>query len=230
MKYDILLFDADDTLFDFKACERKAFTENMEAHGVRVVPDMVECYSAFNDFCWKELERGEIEKSELVVKRYKLFLDHYKIAFDPKEINDGYEKALSEVAILLPYALKMVKRLSKKARMYIITNGLTAVQEGRFKKSPITPYFSDIFISEQLGSKKPDKLFFDLIEKKIPDFDKCRAVVIGDSLTSDIKGGNNAGIDCIWCNFRGKERLSGYEIIKEVANLEELTEYLEGEM
>lgn len=229
MRYDILLFDADNTLFDFTAGEKAAFTEAMNANGVNVEEGMVERYSEINERCWKELERGEIDKKTLVVKRYALFLQHYRLALDAAKVNEDYKNALATQAILIEGALELVKRLSEQAEVYIITNGLTEVQKGRFSRSPITGYIKKIFISEQMDCKKPDKLFFDMVEREIPGFEKHRAVVIGDSLTSDIQGANNAGIDAVWYNPEKKKAPAGYRIKKTVSSFEELEQFLMGD-
>ena len=159
MKYRFLLFDADNTLLDFTACEAKAFAEALKLCGIPQKPGMTEVYSAYNDRCWKELERGELTKPQLVVKRYALFLEHYGIDKDPQTVNETYADCLSKTAIELPGAEDLLKRLYGKAKIYIITNGLTKVQKGRFARTGMTEYIEEIFISEQMGCKKPCVVF-----------------------------------------------------------------------
>lgn len=230
--YDILLFDADNTLYDFDACEKIAFRRALDAAGISYAEGMTETYSEINVGCWKRFERGEITRKELTRLRYALFLERYGIAFDALALNDLYVGFLSEAAILLPGAEDLIRRLSAEASIYIITNGLSRVQHGRFDRSPLTPYVKDVFISEELGANKPDKLYFDRVIARIPGFDRARAVVIGDSLTSDIKGANNAGLHAVWYDrSRGRERPDGQVFDARVTDYRELLRFLyrEGE-
>ena len=222
MKYRFLLFDADNTLLDFTACEAKAFAEALKLCGIPQKPGMTEVYSAYNDRCWKELERGELTKPQLVVKRYALFLEHYGIDKDPQTVNETYADCLSKTAIELPGAEDLLKRLYGKAKIYIITNGLTKVQKGRFARTGMTEYIEEIFISEQMGCKKPDALFFSLVAERIPGFCQEQAIVIGDSLTSDIRGANNAGLPCCWFNPGNIPRPADLRIDYEIADLRQL--------
>ena len=229
MNYDVLLFDADNTLFDFTACEKAAFEKTLRAFGVDEKPGMLETYSAYNDACWKELERGEIEKPALVVKRFALFLGHYGIKGDPAEFNRAYLDNLSREAVLFEGAEEMIARLSEKARVYIITNGVTSVQRGRFARTGLPRCVKDVFISEQMGTKKPDALFFEKVAKAIPGFRKERALVVGDSLTSDILGANNAGLDCLWFNPKGEKAPEGLRITAEARDLRQMESIINGE-
>lgn len=230
MNYDILLFDADNTLFDFTACEARAFARTMRDFDIELKDGMTQTYSRYNDRCWKELERGELTKGELVVKRYALFLDHYGVDCDPVKVNAVYERNLSETAILFPGAEEMLERLCRKARIYVITNGLTQVQLGRFSRTRLGNYIEKIFISEQMGCKKPDALFFERATREIPGFSKERALVIGDSLTSDIQGANNYGLECVWYNPSGERAPGDLHITATVKNFTELEAFLkEGE-
>ncbi len=228
MRYDILLFDADNTLFDFTACEAKALAATLDECGIRHLPGMTEVYSKYNDDCWKALERGEITKKELVVKRYALFLQHYGLENNPEKVNAAYEENLSNTVIFIDGALEMIKRLYGKARIYIITNGLTKVQTGRFAKTELKKYIEKLFISEQMGCKKPDALFFEQVAEEIEGFSRNRAVVIGDSLTSDIKGANNSDLDCVWYNPAGIKAPENLRITKIVGNFSELEAFLSG--
>ena len=221
MKYRFILLDADNTLLDFDACEKKAFMCTMESMGIMPDDQVYEGYSAINLACWKQLEKGEITREELQILRYVRFANAFSLSIDPATTNERYISYLSKIGILIPGALEFVKTLARTAELYIITNGLARVQNGRFKDNPLCPYIRRIFISEEVGAGKPDKEFFDRVAKQIPDFDPKSAIVIGDSLTSDIKGANNAGLPCIWYNPKGQkagnERIdftvSGYDEI-----------------
>ena len=200
MKYRFILLDADNTLFDFDACEKKAFVQAMESFGVAPTDTMYHTYRSINHDCWKQLEKGQITREELQILRYARFTREFSLAIDPAGLNEQYVSNLSKIGILLPGAAEFVEALSKKAEVYIVTNGIARVQHGRFKDCPLVPYIRHIFISEEVGAAKPDKAFFDRVAQMIPDFDSKRAIVIGDSLSSDIQGANNASLACIWYN------------------------------
>ena len=226
-RYRFLLFDADNTLFDFTAGERAALTEAFEACGVPLYPGILDVYSACNEDCWRRLENGELGKKELVSLRFAQTFRHFGIEADAVRVDDVYEEALSKKAILLPGAKDMVKRFYGRAGIYIITNGLSRVQRGRFSHTDLFDYVDDVFISEEMGSKKPDAAFFDLVAARIPGYKKEEALVVGDSLSSDIRGANNAGLDCVWYNPRGAENTDGLRITKTVSDFDELTAFLE---
>lgn len=228
MYYDILLFDADDTLFDFGKCEEIAFEKALSKVGVDLIPGMTGDYSAINLECWKRLERGELSREDLKRLRFAVFLEKYGIDRDPAVLARAYEEELSRTAVLFPGAEDLIRRLSEKARVYVITNGLTAVQRGRFSRSPITKYLSGVFISEEIGYNKPDRRYFDAVIRGIPGFDRDRAIVIGDSLTSDVKGANNAGLRVLWYDPKGKGVLDeDVYFDARVGSYGEIEEYLE---
>ena len=211
MKYRFILLDADNTLFDFDACEKTAFYQTMEGLGITPTEAMYQGYQEINDACWKQLEKGQITREELQRLRFLRFAHRFSLSLDPIDANCRYIENLSKLGILIPGAVDFVKALSEMAKVYIITNGIARVQHGRFKDCPLLPYIQRIFISEEIGAAKPDKAFFDRVADMIPDFDTTKAIVIGDSLSGDIKGANNARLDCIWYN--PKEKKPGNEQI-----------------
>lgn len=198
MKYTTILFDADETLLDFRRSEREAVAEAFACLGVAVDNDMLDEYSRINAALWKKLERKEIEKSVLLYKRFEIFFDKYGFRADAKAMAKEYLRTLSQRAYLLNGAEKLCERLSGKARMYIVTNGVRANQESRLSKCGLLKYFDGVFISEATGFEKPQVEFFEYVAERIPDFSKDRAIIVGDSLSSDIKGGINFGIDTCW--------------------------------
>ena len=210
-KYDVLLFDADATLLDFHRSEYEAVIDCLEFAGLPTADEIIKKYSEINDGYWKMLERNEITKPELMVARWRSLLEYYDFDFDAKTISNLYPEKLSEKCYLLDGAEDICKKLYGNFRMYIITNGFKSVQQKRFCASPLEKYFDDVFISEDIGYDKPSIKYFELISKRIPDFDPTRALVIGDSLTSDIRGGINAGIDTCWYNPKGKKSSRRYE-------------------
>ena len=226
MKYEFLLFDADHTLFDFKTGEYYALKEALEYFGLPSTDAHIERYSDINVKYWKMLERGEIDKKSLMLARFVEFAREYGFEDKAQELSDLYMSNLAHEAQLFDGALEMVAELSKKYRLFIITNGVKSTQDGRLGISPITKYFEKIFISEVIGFEKPNKEFFDAVEKEIDGYCREKAIVIGDSLSSDIKGAINMGIDCIWYNPQKKEAPNGWKITHTVENFEEILDIL----
>lgn len=198
MKYKYLLFDADDTLLDFKRSERQALTETLTKFGIAPTDDLISGYSRINDSLWKLLECGGIEKTALRVRRFELFADEYSLARDPRQMADEYANRLSEQSCVIEGAEDICRELSAHFRMFVITNGIKNIQTKRMSASPLCKYIERSFISEDVGYEKPSAAFFDYVEQAIPGFDRSAALVIGDSLTSDIAGGIGAGIDTCW--------------------------------
>lgn len=226
MKYEFLLFDADHTLFDFKSAEYYALKEALEHYSLPSGDDVIERYSVINIKYWKMLERGEIDKKSLMLARFLEFAKEYGFEDRAQELSDLYMSNLAHQAQLFDGALEMVAELSKKYRLFIITNGVKSTQDGRFGMSPITKYFEKIFISEVIGFEKPHKEFFDAVANGIEGYNPEKAIVIGDSLSSDIKGAINSGLDCIWYNPQKKDAPEGWSITYTVERFEEILEIL----
>ena len=226
MRYEFLLFDADHTLFDFKTGEYYALKEALEFHSLPSGDDVIERYSEINVKYWKMLERGEIDKKSLMLARFVEFAREYGFEDKAEALSDLYMSNLSHQAQLFDGALSMIEQLSKKYRLFIITNGVKSTQDGRFGISPITKYFERIFISEEIGYEKPNKEFFDAVARGIDGYDPKKAIVIGDSLSSDIKGAINSGLDCIWYNPNKKDAPNGWEITHNVSDFDEILEIL----
>lgn len=226
MRYEFILLDADNTLLDFDACERHAFFCAMQNLGIVPTDSLYDSYSAINQACWKELEQGRITKNELKLLRFKRLFDHVCLPDMAEKANEYYISHLSQTAILIEGALGFVQKLSKEAKLYIITNGFYEVQTGRFADCPLIPYFKEVFISEKVGYAKPDKRFFEIAAAQIPDFHKEKALVIGDSLTSDIQGANNAGMDCIWYNPKAAPAPAHLSIDYIASNYDQILHYL----
>ncbi len=226
MKYEFLLFDADHTLFDFNKSEYFALKNALDFYSLPSTNDVIERYSVINIKYWKMLERGEIDKKSLMLARFVEFAKEYGFEDKAEVLSDLYMTNLAREAHLFEGALEMVEKLSKKYRLFIITNGVKSTQDGRFGISPITKYFEKIFISEVIGAEKPSKVFFDAVENGIEGYSREKAIVIGDSLSSDIKGALNAGIDCIWYNPIKKEAPEGWQITHIVESFDEILEIL----
>ena len=193
--YDIVLLDADETVYDFKRAEKTAVSLTFEQFGVDPTDEVVALYSDINLSCWKMLERGELDREELKSYRFqKLFEQIGAAPADYGAVNDSYLNHLAKQAFLLDGALHFIKKLHEYCRIYMATNGLTIPQTGRFNRAAFKPYVDGIYISEQIGVSKPDKAYFDYIFRDLNITDKSRVIMVGDSLTSDMLGGRNAGL------------------------------------
>lgn len=204
-KYKYLLFDIDDTILDFQKAEYNAFLMLLNDYNIEFKEEYYEVYRKENHRLWKEYELGNIKRHEIFDNRMIPLFDYLKITDDPKKASYRFLEYLSKGAYLIGNSYKVLERLSKKYKLYIISNGEPSVQYPRIKEVGIDKFFSKIFISEEIGHSKPNKEFFTYIENNILGFNKDEAIVIGDSLTSDIKGAINYGIDCCWFNPNNKE-------------------------
>lgn len=222
MAYRIALFDADNTLLDFTRAEAEAIRLCLTTHGIPADEATVALYSRVNDRHWKRLEQGLTTRERLKVERFRDFLAEAGYTSDPRRMAEDYLSALSEQRFLMDGALALIRELYGRCRLCIVTNGIAAVQRSRFGGCPLAPYFDDVFISEELGYAKPDPRFFERVAAAIPHFDPAEALVIGDSLTSDIAGGIRAGLDTCWFNRRGEAPPDGMAITYTVSSLSEI--------
>lgn len=217
-----ILFDLDDTIFDFGKAEENALKKTLLSIGVEPTEEAVKRYSEINLSQWKLLELGKLTRKELTVRRFKIFFDELGIEADTEKVNETYKKFLSQGHFFIDGAEKLLDELYGKYRLYLASNGTACVQSGRIASSGISKYFEHIFISEEIGFNKPSREFFDACFAKIQNFNADSTVIVGDSLTSDILGGINAGIHTVWFNARNQ---AGRENIKpeyEIKNLREL--------
>lgn len=172
----------------------------------REFPEMMaHDYYVINEGLWERIETGELTREFVRVERFRQLLDKYHIPGDPAGINDRYLANFQKLTIPTRNAQYVCETLCKTKTLAIITNGTASVQHARFRLSPMTPCFSEVFTSEEVGIPKPQKGFFDFVLEKLQIKDRSRVLIVGDSLTSDIKGGNNSGITACWYNPEGKE-------------------------
>ena len=222
MPYPYLLFDADNTLFDFDQAERNAHLLLCRAHGLAFSEEGYQLYHKCNADLWRDFDRGLCTKEYLLVERFRRYLAITGERADPEALNRDHLRALGEGAMLLPGAEELCRVLSRDHRLYLLTNAVASVQKTRFANSAIAPYFQGVFISEEVGVGKPDSAYFDYVFHAVPGLARDNALVIGDSLTSDIQGANNAALPCCWFNPKGQPRPQGQRIDYEIRALEEL--------
>lgn len=221
-KYKIILFDADNTLFDFSRAEREALSDTLRASGIEPTEERIEAYIAINDRLWKRLERGEIEKDALREERFRELCEVFSFSASVSKLAGDYVEFLSRKAYLLEGAEEICRSLAEKYRLYIVTNGIKTVQERRFSACELKPFFEDLFISEELGFEKPHRSYFDAVAARISDFSPEHALIVGDSLTSDMRGGVNYGIDTCWYNPNGVENKQKLPITYQIRALGDL--------
>lgn len=225
-RFDYVLLDADETIFDFKRAEAHSFKLMLEQFGVEYTDERLSLYSGINLKMWKALERGEVTRERLKTLRFDMFFEQIGVSgIDTVAVNDCYLTNLSNSTFLIDGAVEFVKELSKYCKIYLATNGLTKAQTGRFSKSAVKDYIDGMFISEQIGYAKPDKAYFDYIFSELKITDKSRVIMVGDSLTSDMQGGRNAGITtCLYsrngevvqsdlCDYRIKDYNEFFDIL-----------------
>ena len=197
---EFLFLDLDDTILDFHQAERIALAATLRSFGVEPVPEVMERYHIINQWHWEQLEKGLMTRDQVQTGRFAVLFRELGKPVDPKECTAWYQENLSKGHFFLPGAEDAVKRLSQKYRLYLASNGTASVQHGRLQSADLYRYFEGIFISEELGANKPSRAYFDACFAAIPDFDPARALMVGDSLTSDILGGKNAGLPTVWVN------------------------------
>ena len=219
-RYDNVLFDADDTLLDFKRSEKSAIAEALGSFGLSYDESVLLEYSAINQSFWKLLELGKIEKSKLKHERFRAFCERFKYDVPYVQLAERYMECLSTKSYLIDGAKEICERLSGECKLYIITNGIESIQRPRFSASGLEKYFSGVFISDLMGYEKPDIRFFENMEKTIGGIDKKRTLIVGDSLSSDMKGGLLFGVDTCLFNPRGKDYPEELNIKYSVSSLD----------
>jgi 2-haloacid dehalogenase len=224
MKYEIILFDVDDTLLDFGISEKNALHEAFLEFGLPTgAEDYAGCYQEISKVLWRDLERGHIDLTILGVERFKrLFLKH-GLDMDADAFSRAYLGHLGKEIHLLPGAIEVCEKLGG-CRLAIITNGFTAVQTARIGGSALCNSFETLIVSQEAGFQKPDRGIFDYAFSKLKITDKSKVLIVGDSLTSDIQGGLNYGLDTCWYNPHQKDNDLGIEPTYEIRTLTDLLE------
>lgn len=200
-----VFFDLDDTIFDFTKAERNALSATLRHFNVEPNEMILKRYSEINLSQWKLLEQGVLTREQIKTRRYELLFAEFNINLPPKSVTAYYESQLSHGHFFIEGAQEILKKLYPVYRLFLVSNGSEKVQKGRIESSKISKYFNRIFISEKIGYNKPDARFFAACFKEIPEFDAKKAIIVGDSLSSDIQGGIHAGIKTVWFNSKKTE-------------------------
>lgn len=223
-KYATLIFDADETLFDFKKSERIAFDQTSD--DFKLPSNYFSIYTAINTSIWKEFEQGEITQKELKVERFKRLADATEISFNAEDFANRFMKHLANASYIYPESHQILTQLKKHYKIAILTNGLKGVQTKRIGASEIAHLFDALIISEEVGYAKPDPRIFKLTLERVNTSDPSSALIIGDSLTSDIQGGLNSGIDTCWYNPEKKVNHASITPTYEIHQLSQLISLL----
>ncbi len=222
-KYYCVLFDADNTLLDFDAAESKALAETLVTYGIEPDAQTVQTYREINSELWKQLEKGQIRRDKLMSERFTRFLKAIDAAGNGAEMNRFYLEQLSTHPDLMSgNVLEVMGELSEVATLAIVTNGFDKVQSRRVQESGLNSYLEDVFVSEKLDSEKPNRKIFDAALRSLGVENREHVLVVGDSLSSDIQGGINAGLDTCWFNPNHAENPGKVCPTYEIASLEEL--------
>ncbi len=223
--YTSLFLDIDNTLLDFTKAEAVAVRKVLQSYSLPSDDSAVKTYSEINRQYWERFERGEIPKSEIFEGRFKTFLEVFGKAGDTAAISRDYCANLSEGYFTVEHAKEILEYLKVKGYyLCATTNGLSSTQFKRIKNSGIEPYFDRIFVSEEIGHQKPEKEYFDYVIANIPEKDKTKMLIVGDSQSSDILGGLNSSIDTCWYNPNGQK--AKYSSKFEISSLLQLKELL----
>ena len=226
-----LFLDLDDTILDFRKAERTALSKTLEAFGLEPEEEILHRYHLVNKAHWEMLERGELTRAQVLVNRFAVLFREFGLEVDAPACAKVYEKNLSRGHAFLPGALEAVQKLRGKYRLFLASNGTASVQHSRLAGADLYRYFEQVFISQEIGFDKPSGDFFRICFSRIPGFDPRRAVMMGDSLTSDIQGGINSGLTTVWVNPGHKipEKIRPDYEIESLTQLEELLGRLQRE-
>jgi len=228
--FKVILWDLDNTILDFLLAEKNSLKAAFRELGLgKCTDNMVKLYSSINVKHWEMLERGEIKKKDVYRLRFQEFLNEIGKDANPSELNELYERGICDTVEFIDDSFKILSFLKGKYKQYCVTNGRKDVQKDRLKISKLDTVFDGVFISDVIGYEKPNKGFFDYVLKHIIPCKKDEILIIGDSLTSDMRGGNNAGIKCCWFNPNGKEKPCDLIIDYEIKELSEIRDILENE-
>lgn len=226
MSYTWLCFDADGTLFDYDAAEIQALNTTLLGNGISPQPEYLSIYNNINAHMWHLFEKGEITSERLRVRRFEEFLQAIGVPADADKISDNYLFNLGHCTHLIDGAVDIIQKLAPRYHLALITNGLTTVQKPRLAASALAGYFQPVIISEEIGIAKPDPGYFQEALRLMGNPSHHQVLIIGDSLTSDIRGANLSGLDACWFNPPGKLLPDGFTARYQISRLPQLLEFL----
>ncbi len=222
MKFTTILLDLDDTLLDFGAAEKVALSKTLQELGIEPTQAKLKRYHEINISQWEAFERGELSRERVLIHRFELFFDELGLSIDAQTCEDRYRHYLGVGHFFVEGAEALLAYLAPKYKLYLASNGVAETQYSRLESAGIGHYFEEIFISETTGHHKPEREYFDYCFTRISNFDPNTTLIIGDSLSSDILGGKNAGIHTCWCNWKGLPPRSDIIPDFEIRSLSEL--------
>lgn len=227
--YHTILFDIDDTLMDFKISEKAALHNAFSDHGLPSgFADYHDSYRKISSVLWSDLEQGRIALRELGVERFKRLFHEHNLEISAEAFSTIYLEYLGKETHLMPGAEDLIDSLGH-CRLAVITNGFGSVQKSRIHNSPMRGRFEHVIISEETGFQKPDVGIFDYAFKQLELSEKQSVLIVGDSLTSDIQGGADYGIDTCWFNPFGKENHTAVQPTYEIKELVQLGPIVNGD-
>lgn len=226
-----ILWDVDATLLNFELAEKAAMEKCFSMFEMgECTQEMLSRYSKINRSYWQRLERGELTKPEVLVGRFEEFFGKEGLPVEKaKAFNEEYQVRLGDTVFFHDNAYELIKELQGKVKQAIVTNGTVVAQERKLEKSGLNKLITDIFISDQIGAEKPSPKFFEKVWEELGPYKKEEVMIVGDSLTSDMQGGNNAGIRCCWYNPKGLKNESSVHVDYEITNLWQVKDILSNE-
>ena len=224
---EFLFLDLDDTILDFHKAERIALSKTLAGFGLEPTEEVLARYHVINRLHWERLERGELTRNQVLEGRFRVLFTELGHPVDAVAVTRCYERNLGIGHYFLPGAQEAVQRLHEKYRLFLASNGTASVQHARLTSAGLYPYFEKVFISQDIGHNKPSKEYFDVCFSQIPGFDPEKAMMVGDSLTSDILGGIRAGIRTCWVNPNHQPPRQDIPADFEIENLSQLEGLLE---
>ncbi|WP_334332865.1 YjjG family noncanonical pyrimidine nucleotidase [Companilactobacillus sp. HBUAS59544] len=228
MKYPILLFDLDNTILDTKANAEKALHKMSPLIDFPFDPEQIKYWHVLNDQLWEEFEQKKLTRSDLLVKRFKLYFEHFNRKVDGEKFNQTYLNLFKMQDVLMPHAQNALEKLSHNHRIFAVSNGTKDKQYNQLTQSHLMQYFEKLYLSEDIGYQKPDPTFFKYVVDDL-NWSKSQMLVIGDSLTADISGANKADLDSVWFNPKKVNNDTNFRPTFEISDLNQLVTLIDGQ-